>query len=256
MHDGLAPREGDAMSKELSIVGAAVLALGAGGVTPAYAHFILLKPDSWLNEDQSAFAGGAPQKAGPCGPGGGDDVQPVPTSGKVTTVHVGDVVSVQWQTTVPHLGYFRISLAENRDDLVDPRFDDPVQCSYDMASVPSGAHDNVLMDGIEYSATMQDITIPDMPCDKCTLQVIQVMKSHGPPNCIYYHCADLKILASDRGGGMNGKDGGAASAPTGSKKSSSGCTVLEPTATGSRIALGFVVGCGALAVQRRRRRHA
>jgi hypothetical protein len=195
-------------------------------------------------------------------------VQPVPANGKVTTVHVGDVVSVQWQTTVPHLGYFRIALAKNRDEFVDPQFIDPVKCSLDMAAVASGAHDNVLMDGILYSATKQDITIPDMPCDKCTLQVLQVMKDHGPPNCIYYHCADLKIVAagsdaapgSAGGGAVNGSAGGAAKTPPASKQSSSGCAVARPAPSDPcaavGIVIGFSIGCRALLIQRRRRRRA
>jgi hypothetical protein len=196
------------MSKKLTIVCVAVFALGALTVRPAQAHFILLKPDSWLNEDQSPLAGGAPQKMGPCGPGGGDDVQPVPESGKMTTVHVGDKVMVQWQVTVPHGGYFRISLAKDRSEFTEPHFADDVACSFDAMSVQTGAHGNVLMDGIDSGATEQEITIPDMPCDECTLQVIQVMQDHGPPNCTYYHCANLQILGAD-GGGTGGTGGDA-----------------------------------------------
>lgn len=187
-----------------------VLLLGCAVVSPAHAHFILLKPDSWLNEDQSALGGGAPQKAGPCGPGGYDDIQPIPTNGKVTPFHTGDTVHVSWQVTVPHDGYFRISLVENRADLKDPPLTDPVQCTYDAASVPTGAHDNVLMDGIDSQATMQDVTLPNKPCDKCTLQVIQIMKAHGPPNCIYYHCADIQILGPDGSAGASGAAGAGA----------------------------------------------
>jgi hypothetical protein len=213
------------MSKNLIIVCAAVLASTAV-VRPAQAHFILLKPDSWVNEDQSAVGGGAPQKGGPCGPGGYDDVQPVPMSQKVTTVHVGDVVHVQWQTTIPHDGYFRISLdpkhepsAATMADFPDPHFADATACSFDSMSEQTGAHDNVLMDGIDPNSSMQDVTIPNKPCDKCTLQVIMVMKDHGPPNCIYYHCANLQILAADgsAGTGSGGMGTGGANAGSGGK---------------------------------------
>jgi hypothetical protein len=44
----------------------------------------------------------------------------------------------------------------------------------------------------------QDIKLPNINCDKCTLQVIQFMESH-PLNkegeFTYHHCADLKITA-------------------------------------------------------------
>jgi len=217
------------MSKNFTILCAAVFVLSAVATRPARAHFILLKPDSWLNEDQSAVGGGAPQKAGPCGPGGYDDVQPVPVSNKTTTVHVGDTVHVQWQITIPHDGYFRISLQPNVEaskatltDFPDPSFTDATACSFDMTKVPTGSHDNVLMDGIDSTATMQDVTIPDKPCDKCTMQVIMVMKDHGPPNCIYYHCANLQILAAGGQSGTGGTGGMSSSGGTGGSTGSGG----------------------------------
>jgi hypothetical protein len=76
--------------------------------THAYGHFVVLKPASWLKED----ALGGPQKGSPCGPGNtrpfiGDDVQPIPASGAVTTFHAGETITVQWQETVYHPGYFQ-----------------------------------------------------------------------------------------------------------------------------------------------------
>lgn len=238
---------------------AVVLALSFVAASTARAHFILLEPASYVDQDQAEFAGGAPQKGGPCGPGGNDDVQPVPENGKVTTVRAGDVLTVKWQTTVPHLGYFRIALAEDRTDFVDPVFDDPVQCSYDMASVKSGAHGNVLMDGIDFAATEQAVTIPDMPCEQCTLQIMQVMKDHGPPECIYYHCADLKILPREGSGsaGANADAGG--HAPPGPRDrvevADQGCAVSAPGLHRARAS--SLLGAGAvvlLSLRQRRRR--
>lgn len=260
------------MRSNLSILcaTAVVLVLAAGtAVSPARAHFILRKPASWTEQDPTEFAGGAPQKGGPCGPGGNDDVTPVPTTGESTTVRAGDTLTVEWQTTVPHLGYFRIALAKDRADFVDPKFTDPVQCSYDMAAVPTGPHGNVLMDGIAFSATSQDVTIPDEPCEKCTLQVMQVMQDHGPPECIYYHCADLKILPREGGGAGAGadagakpptsRDGGRTDSGDGAEESSGddddgGCAVVTPGTSRSGIALASVLGAIAALTWRRRRR--
>ena len=62
------------------------------------------------------------------------------------------------------------------------------------------SNDTVLLDDIadegrdvrDYMAT---ITLPDITCDNCTLQVIQVMYDKPPyttpGNDIYYQCADL-----------------------------------------------------------------
>jgi MYXO-CTERM domain-containing protein len=144
----------------------------------------------------------------------------------VTTFNAGDMVNVTWQITVPHDGYFRISIAEKAAknvtmaDFPDPPFTNATQCSLDLAAVMKGPHDNVLMDGIDPTSTGQMVKLPNKPCDACTLQVIQVMKDHGPPNCIYYHCADIKVLAAGATGGAGsgaaGATGGAGAGAAGS----------------------------------------
>jgi hypothetical protein len=40
-----------------------------------------------------------------------------------------------------------------------------------------------------------DLTLPNTPCARCTIQVLQMMVGHGPPNYIYHHCADIEIVA-------------------------------------------------------------
>jgi hypothetical protein len=43
-----------------------------------------------------------------------------------------------------------------------------------------------------------DIAIPNINCEKCTLQVIQWMAEHGrnpEGDFSYHHCADLRITA-------------------------------------------------------------
>jgi MYXO-CTERM domain-containing protein len=229
------------------IGGAAALLLASGVAQPAHAHFILRKPDSYVDQQEGAF-GGAPQKGGPCGPGGIDDVQPVPTNGKVTELHAGDPLKVEWEITVPHDGYFRIALAEDTADFEDPTFTDATACTYDDSSVMKGAHGNVLMDGIDPGALSQDLVVPDMPCEKCTLQVIQVMRDHGPPNCIYYHCAEVKILpknGSTTDGGVSG-DGGSGGMSMGSGGTSGGSGgVAAPSGSGGMAGVaGASAGTG------------
>lgn len=172
--------------------------------TPVHAHFKLLSPTSWLNEDDL----GAPQKGAPCGPGGMDDMPETPFSMAVTTVKGGETIMVEFEETIHHPGWFRISLAQDPSEFADLDFSGP-GCSYDLSTVPTGPHDNVLMDGIGMNEDVagsnrkfaEMVTIPDEPCEKCTLQVIQVMADtlHNPPGCIYYHCAELKIVAAGDG---------------------------------------------------------
>jgi hypothetical protein len=228
---------------------AAALALALGVAGSAHAHFTLLKPTSWLKEDSS----GGPQKGSPCGPGNttpflGDDVQPIPASGEVTTFQAGDNVDVEWQETVYHPGYFRISLAEtDAKDATETQFpkppvDDPSSCSLNLDSVPTGAHDNVLADGLfkvdaasgSTRHLMQQVTLPNKPCDKCTLQVVQVMKDHGLNSCYYFHCADIKIVpAGTNTGGTSGSAGtGSAGASGASGSAGTGTGTAGSTASG------------------------
>jgi hypothetical protein len=182
----------------------------------AQAHIKLIKPDAWLNEDNS----GAPQKGGPCGPGGFDDVQPVPMSMKVTTVTAGDMLMVEFDETVHHPGWFRIALAEDPKDFEEIEFPNADNCNYDVSKVPTEPHGNVLKDGFGMDTNigganrkfMEMVKLPDTPCEKCTLQVIQVMADalHAPPGCVYYHCAELKILPKVGPGAAAGSGGSAA----------------------------------------------
>jgi hypothetical protein len=216
--------------------GLVLLALIAIPVAPVHAHFKLLAPASWLNEDSS----GAPQKGGPCGPGGADDVQPVPMSMKVTTVHVGDMVDVQIEETIHHPGWFRIALSEDQSMFKDPDFPN-TNCTVDMSKVPTGAHDNVLMDGLAMDSSLvgsnrkltEKVQIPNKPCEKCTLQVIQVMADavHSPPGCVYHHCAMLKILPAGDGTAAAGSSASAGS--SGAAGSSAGEAGSSGSAAGS-----------------------
>lgn len=130
------------------------------------------------------------QKQGPCGVSGG-------TRGdKVTTVRAGSTLRVTWRETINHPSHFRISFdADGDDDFVDP------------ASIEERfSNDAVLLDGLSDAAGgtfTADVVLPDIPCERCTLQLIQVMYDKKPyvvgTNDIYYRCADLTLTkdASD-----------------------------------------------------------
>jgi MYXO-CTERM domain-containing protein len=228
-----------------------------------------------LNEDQL----GGPQKGSPCGPGNtrpfiGDDVQPTPVSGAVTTYQAGQTVNVQWNETVYHPGYFRIALAHKKpsdvtmDDLPNPPLTDSDECDYDKSAVPTTAHDNVLADGlfmVDDIAGMnrslnQDVTLPDQPCDDCTLQVVQVMEKHGASSCFYFHCAEIKIVPAASGAaGAAGQAGSAPSAGSGAASrpaaaSSGGCSVATIGA-GSSTALSWTLIVALWALRRRQRQN-
>ncbi len=172
----------------------------------ASAHFRLLKPASWLNEDKN----GGPQKGSPCGIGGFDEPSPIPISGAVTTYKAGETITVEWVDTIPHPGYYRIALAKDRADLKDPTIAQDIACSFDESQVPTKATGNVLADGVDFRSRnnfdgkagemhSHQVTLPNEPCEKCTLQVMQVMENdlQTLSNCYYFHCADIRIVAAN-----------------------------------------------------------
>jgi hypothetical protein len=249
---------------------------GALGVlllsTTAHAHFKVLQPASWLKEDSL----GGPQKGSPCGPGNtrpflGDDVQPVPVSDEVTTFHAGETISVQLQETVYHPGYFRIAFAKTRaadattTDFPNPPLSDPDNCLFDKAAVKTGAHDNVLADGLfmveEQSAPgrslMQDVKLPNEPCEDCTLQIVQVMEAHPAQSCFYFHCADIAILPAEGASGSSlaaAADGGASATPVKAATDDGGCAVANAGARSSSAAAWWAMLGMATALYRRAHR--
>lgn len=251
-----------------------VMALVSGASsTTAHAHIKLLQPEPWIVTD----ATGNPQKSGPCGttePGSA-------ATNVVTTFKAGEEITVEWMETVDHPGHFRIALASNRAELVDPDLKPAAgTCDYPAGSVPTEPHGNVLLDNVFPTTTAggahmysQQVKLPNEPCDHCTLQLIQWMTKH-PPSCLYYQCADIKIVAADQaqaGSGAAGSSHVAAGSGGGhvddgdhdkassaaSKQDSGGCTVQRPGRSAS--ALTWVSGLVGLAswvrrVQRRRTR--
>jgi len=168
------------------------------------AHFTLVAPASWLVENRL----GDPQKAGPCG---GTSTDPGTPTNVVSKVQGGQMLHVKVQETVFHPGHYRIALAvKSRAELpADPevttRDTDRGPWSVS-ATIQNPAQPPILADGLwahtDRSAIAQpfetDIMIPNINCEKCTLQIIQFMAEHGrnrDGDYSYHHCADLQITA-------------------------------------------------------------
>jgi len=125
-------------------------------------------------------------KTGPCGVAGGERTT------NVTYYEPGETIEVRWDEYVDHPGHYRIAFDDDGDDdFVDPA-----------TMMELYSNDTVLLDGItdkgqgerDYVAT---VTLPELSCDNCTLQVIQMMYDKPPyttpGNDIYYQCADLVL---------------------------------------------------------------
>ncbi|WP_455365333.1 SCE4755 family polysaccharide monooxygenase-like protein [Kaarinaea lacus] len=111
-------------------------------------------------------------KTGPCGD--------IPRSQNPTTLTAGQQITMEWEETIDHPGSYRIAFSPANDE---------------------GFDDNVLYDAIDtqdggnlphrYSTT---ITLPNMVCETCSLQLIQTMTDRNPPT-MYYSCADIRLVA-------------------------------------------------------------
>lgn len=182
----------------------ALLALGFAMLPVAgQAHFIPQAPAASLEQNQL----GDPQKAAPCG---GTNTNFGKPTYAVTDVKGGAKLHVKVQETVYHPGFYRVALAVNSPTElpIDPKAEAKVDERGRVVSV-SGAIMNpvappVLADGlfVHQARTADpfetDVTIPNINCKACTLQVIQFTEQHGvnnPGEFSYHHCALLKITA-------------------------------------------------------------
>jgi hypothetical protein len=155
-------------------------------------------------------------KDGPCGRDGG-------TRGdNVYTYEPGSTITIKAKEFIPHPGYFRIAFDDDGDDgFVDPASIKPIDperpCPYD-GNDKCGESDffnneTVLMDNLDPHLSngqptyTWEVKLPDVECDNCTLQIIQVMEDtvHGPYapkgsaneifyiEDVYHTCIDLVL---------------------------------------------------------------
>jgi hypothetical protein len=114
-------------------------------------------------------------KTGPCGG--------YPPTVNPPTFLPGEQITVQWEETINHPGYFTIAFSPANDtgfqDNILARIDDTQNNLNDMPHF--------------YSET---ITLPNIECDNCTLQLIQYMTERDPPS-LYYSCGDLRLAAAE-----------------------------------------------------------
>ncbi|WP_455200630.1 SCE4755 family polysaccharide monooxygenase-like protein, partial [Kaarinaea lacus] len=111
-------------------------------------------------------------KTGPCGG--------YPPSQDPVVFTPGQQITVEWEETINHPGYYRIAFSPAGDQGYDENVLYQVDDDQDGSDVPHF-----------YSAT---ITLPDIECEDCSLQLIQYMTERDPPS-LYYSCADIRLVA-------------------------------------------------------------
>lgn len=166
------------------------LALVVGLPSVASAHLDLLDPPARYDRREL--------KDGPCGIMGGAQGEPV------AVFEPGETITITIEEYINHPSHYRVAFDGEGDDA----FQDPVCTDYcidgpeDPLFAPSEGG-IILADLVpDAPAAIQtiEVTLPDVECESCTLQVIQVMYDKKPitvgGNDIYYHCADI-VLARD-----------------------------------------------------------
>ena len=160
------------------------------------AHFNLIMPPPADNATDGGK--GAP----PCGPTGASNV--------VTSVQGGHAIMLQLDETVLHPGWYRVALSINSrselpaDPMVTVSGGNSTNATYETTPVFPVLADHLFnhtsgTTPIHYSMSL---TLPNVTCTKCTLQVIEFMNMHGSNpggGYFYHHCADLKITADPAG---------------------------------------------------------
>jgi Lytic polysaccharide mono-oxygenase, cellulose-degrading len=168
----------------------------------AHAHFRLLEPASWIEESNL----GDPQKAGPCGTSEATTGKP---TNQVTRVQGGQKIKIRVQETIFHPGFYRVALSVNsRTELPpDPKAETKptdrgawsVSGAISYPPMPPILADGLFQHTSRVTGEMEtEVEIPNITCQKCTLQVIQFMADHGPNkegDYTYHHCADIQIRA-------------------------------------------------------------
>jgi uncharacterized protein (TIGR03382 family) len=145
----------------------------------------------------------------------------------VHTYKPGSPLHLVWDEYVVHPGWFRVSFQQNGDTFETPAISNGPNGNGGASNYPTenltGKTDAatgslVIADRIQHGTLSLDLTLPDVECDNCTLQLIQMMIDKPPyasdttSDDIYYACVDLVLSnsapATDAGEGEGGASGG------------------------------------------------
>jgi uncharacterized protein (TIGR03382 family) len=143
----------------------------------------------------------------------------------VSTLPPGSPMHLVWDEYIVHPGWFRVSFQQNGDTFEIPpasngKTGTGVASNYpteDLTGKPDPATGSLIIaDRIVHGTLSFNLTLPNVECNNCTLQLIQMMTDKPPYDTstasddIYFACVDLVLSASapDAGAGGGGGDGG------------------------------------------------
>lgn len=177
----------------------------------------------------------------------------------VTTFAPGATITVTWQETINHPGWFRIAFQPSGEVFPIPPASNgptgngtasnfPTEDRTGMTDSATGAI--VLADRIPDGTLSKQVTLPNMPCSNCTLQFIQVMTDKAPyttdlaSDDIYFNCADITLATSapDAGTMITGDAATGGDAGSDPSKVSGGCQAGAGGGLPAALALLGLVG--------------
>lgn len=169
------------------------------GAAAASAHVRLIDPPPRLDGEEGVNQ----LKIGPCGQNNNARTE------TVTNFMGGETIGVIFGEYINHESYYRIALDVEGDDSfpmrpeeeVQPDGDDPASIHplSDISDTELEVYilqyytqdEGSFMQEAEYST---EVTLPNIDCQNCTLQLIQFMYNDEEPH--YFQCADITITAS------------------------------------------------------------
>jgi hypothetical protein len=196
------------MRKLLLAVGLVSLALPV----TAQAHFNLTLPPSMAKSTEGG------KGDAPCGP----DTQDKAATATVTPVTGGQVLMLNIDETTPHPGFYRFAIStttpptfpadnavcDSGKNIILPSsnalsakglISNPVRFPVIADGMFIHMEDNPPKQSFPNAGHTGQVIVPNLTCEKCTLQVIEYMNKHGSngPSAgfFYHHCALLKITA-------------------------------------------------------------
>lgn len=168
----------------------------------------------------------------------------------------GSQLSVVWFETIDHPGHFRISFDVDGTDFFVPPNTTATTVGMDptvMIDLIPDVQGNLPAQGRRYEQT---ITLPNVECANCTLQVIQLMTDKPPytvtpaSDDIYYQCADIVLSNSAPPPMVDAGVPNGDAATTDPGATSGGCMTTRGASGGALIIVGGALG---LVLARRRR---
>jgi hypothetical protein len=158
----------------------ALLSLCVGSVAMAHVHIV----------SHETRYGRSTIKSPPCGQSA--------TSARGEVVHTfqpGETITIEYDEYIPHPGHFRVSFdVDGEDDFVEPAAYDDLYTNETVLLDGIAAHDQPGQGGIR----SVDVTLPNVECDNCTLQLAQIMTDKPPyvpaTNDLYYNCLDVVLV--------------------------------------------------------------